>query len=126
MPWIDLDKYESVANYIKEHLHADASMQLLDPLPKAIRQHGQTCKIYALSVVMAWLHSKYADILPPPPPARKCDQILPESFIGRSLRKQAKEDFGSEVGEIYDYRTLLALAKQNGFTNARAIRKQTC
>jgi hypothetical protein len=123
MPFINLEQYGTVTGYIQSVSHPDFPSRLLDPLPRPILQHGETCKLYALSTVMQWLHGKYPDAIQLPPPARKQDNTFwSERLYGRnSLRRQAKENFGSRVGEIYDHRTLAELAKRNGFDNVRII-----
>jgi hypothetical protein len=104
----------SVSEYIKVNSDTAEQSRLLDPLPISLVQHGQTCKIYSLSTVMNWHFMNGTDKLPPP--ARKRDR----GTLGDSLRKQAK-NLGSQIGEIYDYRILLELARNNGFFNSEFI-----
>ncbi|KTC91249.1 hypothetical protein [Fluoribacter dumoffii] len=74
-------------------------------------QRGQVCKLNALSVVLNSLH-QFRD-MPQPLPIRKNKGQYTDS-----LRKHAKEDYGSQVGEIYSASTLAALAADNGFINS--------
>lgn len=137
MAKIDLFQCGSIEAFIQWRMKTGSSWKLLDPLPKPVIQHGQTCKLYALSVAMGWQYTKCKGAIPIPPPARKRDisygynpkifQQQPQSQQQQqeksvaSLRKQAKEKYGSKVGEVYDHRTLLALAKENGFGQSRVI-----
>ncbi|BCA94797.1 hypothetical protein TUM19329_11580 [Legionella antarctica] len=76
-------------------------------------QRGQICKLNALSVVLNALH-KIHD-MPKPPPLRK-DKNHPDS-----LRQQAKERYGSTVGEIYSAKTLAQIAADNGYDHSSVV-----
>ncbi|WP_133137618.1 hypothetical protein [Legionella rowbothamii] len=71
-------------------------------------QHGQVCKLNALSVVLNSLN-KFRG-MPVPLPIRKND-----GEYSYSLRQLAKEKYGSQVGEIYSAKTLAAIAADNGY-----------
>ncbi|ASQ45725.1 hypothetical protein [Legionella clemsonensis] len=92
--------------------------KVLDLLPPGFKQKGQTCKLNALS---AGLHLRYqnAPTVNPAPPYPTQFNIRKQHFIGnhhkfKSLRQQAKQ-LDSAVGEVYDVRDLLELARINGF-----------
>jgi signal transduction histidine kinase len=117
MPQIQLKIAESVHDFIQKN-YPNAVIRLLHPLPKAIAQYGQTCKLYALSVAMNYAFTKNP-VQHIPPAARKRD-ILSGKKTTPSLRKSAKA-LGSQVGEIYDGTTLLQLATQNGYQESAII-----
>lgn len=92
--------------------------KVLDLLPPGFKQKGQTCKLYALS---SGLHFRYQNdpTLNPLPPYPTKFNIRQGHFVENqekfnSLRHQAKQS-ASLVGEIYDARDLIQLAKSNGF-----------
>ncbi|WP_420324233.1 hypothetical protein, partial [Legionella shakespearei] len=97
--------------------------KVLDLLPPGFKQKGQTCKLYALS---SGLHFRYQSDprLNPLPPYPTKFNIRLGHFIENhdkftSLRQQAKQS-GSVVGEVYDVRDLIQLARSNGFKGVYA------
>jgi hypothetical protein len=114
MPYIAHDK---IKEFIKLSASPDAQVKLIEPLPKALEQHGQTCKLYALSVVMNWRYISTKTAKKMPPPARKRDSKAPGQM---SLRKEAKQ-YGSKIGEIYDPEILIEIAKNHGYENSQLI-----
>ncbi len=97
--------------------------KVLDLLPPGFKQKGQTCKLNALS---SGLHLRYQTdpTLNPPPPYPTKFNIRQKHFIENhhkfnSLRHQAKQS-DSVVGEIYDVRDLIKLARINGFKGVYA------
>ncbi len=114
MPIIDINFFGSIDKFIENSKQANSPSILLTPLPKPIEQRGHTCKLYALSMVMEWLFIRdNQSIATMPPPARKSDR----KTIEKSLRKEVKS-LGSKVGEVYDHRILLQLAKNYGYQDS--------
>ncbi|CDZ76838.1 hypothetical protein BN59_01114 [Legionella massiliensis] len=79
-------------------------------------QHGQVCKLNALSVVMNSLNQFRG--MPKPLPLRKN-----KGEFTYSLRQHAKEKYDSQVGEVYSAKILASIAKDNGFVNSSIYRE---
>lgn len=97
------------ADYSKPH-------SFLDPVPNPQIQRGECCKLFALQTVMQWLYKTDAKH-PVPPPTRRAQAL----FNSESLRHQAKRVVGSQVGEIYDVRSLVTLAQLNSYDQATVV-----
>ncbi|MFA6303243.1 MAG: hypothetical protein WC627_08955 [Legionella sp.] len=96
---------------INQKIAYDLPHCFLDPLPNSTSvQRGECCKLYAVSEVMQWLY-KTDKSHPVPPPVRGKQTL----FEQQSLRRQAKELFQSQVGEMYDVASLVQLAASNGY-----------
>ncbi|RDI46941.1 hypothetical protein [Aquicella lusitana] len=94
--------------------------KILNPVPSSQQQNGQFCKLNALSMVLNWLHHTQPD-LPKPPPVRKSYGLFQENDATTSLREIAKKQHGSQVGEVYDPFTLMAIARQSGYADLTLI-----
>lgn len=94
------------------------SQRFLNTKPIIQEQKGQTCKIYALSNAIEWLHSAYPN-QSKPYKVRKGKS--PENAKEISLRQKAKEVIASKVGEVYGDLNLLKLAKESGYNNFKSV-----
>lgn len=91
----------------------NACCHLSDFTPFLHEQKGQTCKLFALSVVLNSMHTFYG--MPKPLPAYK------KKTEAGSLRQLAKKKYDSQVGEVYSAQTLVKLARDNGYNNCSTL-----
>lgn len=104
--------------YLIQHVKEDKAFVFLNPPPKPILQRGECCKIYAARTVMQWLYETDPAHLQPPL-VRKGDSHYYQQAL--SLRAQAKKNFGSKVGEMYNSQDLVNLAHKNGYDTSHLV-----
>ena len=87
------------------------------PQAVPIEQSGSTCKLVALRVAAQQCAARTGRLAPPPVLQRDQAARDPRG----SLRAQAKQRYGSRVGEMFRAEDLVELAKDNGFDRSRVI-----
>jgi len=113
-----MPKITSINNFLSQTVYHDGNkycINIVDLSPQ--KQRGQTCKLYALSTAINAMSIK----LQLPKPLNVRGHSSGES----SIRKIAKERYGSVVGEVYSPVTLRFLAKDLGYSKTSIYSPRT-